>query len=270
MRRSAGLPLLLLAALLVAPLFAPYSIQPAATVSMTPNQRPSLSHIMGTDAVDRDVFSLVLEATRGSLMIAAGATVLALVVGLTVGLLAAFATGWIDAVLMRATDVMLSIPRFLILLAATSIAAESLTRVYLVLLIGLTGWFDIARLVRAETASLVTRDWVLALRATGVSVVRVAVRHVFPHLVPMLTVVAALSVGHTVVLEAGLMYLGATTGGTSLGALLHDGAGIINTKWWLTLFPGFAIVLIVLACNALGDALRTVFAPEQVHAWPTT
>ena len=266
-RRVALLLVCFMVVILVAPFFAPYSVQSSVDVSSTKYQPPSLMHVMGTNKIDIDLFSLVLKGSQISLIIAATATAITLGVGLVYGAIAAFAGGWLDALLMRVTDIALSVPRFLVLLAVSSIVAAPLSTVQLVLLIGLSGWFDVARITRGEVASLLTRDWTLAARATGIGRARLALRHIFPHLLPLLTVIATLGIGHTIVLEAGLMFLGAGTSHASLGFLLQDGAGISSlAKWWLTVFPGLAIVLIVLACNALSDALRDVFAPEQVHA----
>jgi peptide/nickel transport system permease protein len=261
----------LMAIILVAPVFAPYSTSAGIDIPVARYQSPSWQHPMGTNKLDIDVFSLVLKGSQISLLIATGATMIALAVGTAYGMLAAFAGGKADALLMRATDIAFSIPRFLVLLAATSLPIQSFTSAQLIVLIGLTGWFDIARITRGETAALLSRDWAMAARSTGTSRLGLAMRHIFPHLVPILTVATTLGIGHTIVLEAGLMYLGAGSSNASLGFLLQDSAGLLGqTNWWLTVFPGLAIICIVLACNALGNALRDVFAPEQVHAWPTT
>jgi len=257
--------------ILVAPFFAPHDIRSPEQVSTTQYQPPSPNHVMGTDNLDVDLFSKVLKGSQVSLIIASTATAITLAIGLAYGMICAIAGGWYDAVLMRITDISFSIPRFLILLAISSVVTEPLSVPQLILLIGMTGWFDVARITRGEVAGLLKRDWVLAVQATGVGHLRLAARHIFPHLVPILVVMATLGIGHTVVLEAGLMFLGAGGLNGSLGNLLQDGSGISSmTHWWMVFFPGLAIVLIVLACNALGDALRDVFAPEQVHAWPTT
>lgn len=271
LRRSVVLLVLLMAVILVAPMFAPFDTRGSIDPSPTKNQPPSLTHVMGTNKLDVDLFSLVLKGSQASLLIAAAATAITILVGLGFGTIAAFAGGRVDSVLMRALDIAFSVPRFLVLLAVSSIVEEHLNRAQLVLLIGLTGWFDVARIMRGEIASLLTRDWSLAARAVGIGRLRLAARHIFPHLLPILVVIATIGIGHTIVLEAGLTFLGAGTSGDSLGFLLQEASGISSlTNWWLALFPGLAMVLIVFACNALGDALRDVFSPEQVHSWPTT
>ncbi|MEP6836240.1 MAG: ABC transporter permease [Gemmatimonas sp.] len=270
LRRSVLLLLAFMLTILVAPYFAPYDLH-SGLVSQTKYQPPSSTHVMGTNTLDVDLFSLVLKGSQVSLIIAASATAISLAIGLAYGMISAMVGGWFETVLMRITDISFSLPRFLILLAVSSIVSEPLSVPQLILLIGMTGWFEVARLTRGEVGSLLTRDWVLAAQATGVSRARLAARHIFPHLVPILAVMATLGIGHVIVLEAGLMFLGAGGPQSSLGSLLQSASGISGwDHWWLVFFPGIAIVLIVLACNALGDALRDVFAPEQVHAWPTT
>lgn len=269
-KRTIVLLVTLILVVLIAPSFSPYSPDGGAGIPTTKFQQPSLTHPMGTDQVDRDLMSRVLRGSQKSVLIALGAMTIALSLGTGLGLLAALSGGWVEELSMRITEIAMSVPRFLVLLAVTSISSNPYSLVQLTLLVGLTGWFDIARLTRGEVSGLLSRDWVMATRATGIGRIRLATKHIFPHLMPMLVVMATLGVGRVVVLEAGLSYLGAGGTGGSLGNLLHDAFGALGNKWWMTVFPGLAIVLIVLACNALGDALRDVFAPEQVHAWPTT
>ncbi|MBC8089919.1 MAG: ABC transporter permease [Phycisphaerae bacterium] len=261
--------LVLLTVVILAPALAPYDVSSITAVSPTNNQAPTWAHPMGTDGTDRDVFSRVLKGAQISLIIGAASVALALAFGTLYGATSAFLGGWADSALMRLTDVTLALPRFLILLAATSISATPLTPGQLILLIGFTGWFATARLTRAEVTALLSRDWLLAARASGIGNGRLAIRHIFPHLVPMLTVVATVSIGHTIVLEAALAFLGASSSGASLGTLLQHSGSSVFANWWLPVFPGLAIVLIVFACNALGDALRDVLSPEQLPAWPT-
>ena len=270
LRRTVLLLLTFLLVILAAPSVSPYNPVGGTSVSLTKFQKPSLAHPMGTDAVDRDLLSRVLWGSQKSVMIAVGAVLIGLMLGTGFGMIAALSGGWIDTVFMRATDVAMAVPRFLVLLAVTTISHNPYSLLQLTLLVGVTGWFDIARLTRGEVSGLLNRDWVMAARATGTTGLRLALKQILPHMMPMLVVVATLGIGRVVVLEAGLSYLGAGSSGQSLGSLLHDGFSALGNKWWMTTFPGLAIVLIVLACNALGDALRDVFAPEQVHAWPTT
>lgn len=269
-RRPLFLLLMLFAGILIAPRFAPYDTNSVTSVSVEKNLAPSFEHPFGTDRTNRDMFSRVLKGAQISLVIGVGAVAIAVVLGAVYGALAALVGGWGEQVLIRVTEVALSIPRFLVLLAVTSITMFSLTPERLILLIGLTGWFDIARITRGEVGALLGRDWVVASQASGVGTVRLVLRHIFPHILPMLLVVATLAIARTIVLEAALAFLGAGGNSDSLGGLLQSGSALWSRFWWVSVFPGLTIVLLVFACNALGDALRDVFAPEQVHAWPTT
>lgn len=259
-------PLILIVALagiaIAAPVLAPYAPNTPLDIVASKSLPPSRIHWFGTDNISRDVFSRVLFGARVSLSVAAASVVLSLAVGTSVGAVAAFAGGVWDAVLMRMIDVLLSIPRVLLLLAISAIAAP-LPLVALIALIGLTGWFDVARLVRGEVQSLLTRDFILAARASGVRDRRLLRKHIVPHLIPTLAVSATLGIASTIALEAGLSYLGLGVQNptASWGSIIQLGKGLIDTQWWLTLFPGLAAIMAVLACNALGDALRDHYAP---------
>lgn len=265
----ASLLLLLALALLsiAAPLITPYD--PDATIDMSAlkNQAPSLAHPFGTDSYSRDVLSRVMDGSRVSLALAISAVALTLLVGTGFGALAAFSSDTIDSLLMRLLDVLLAVPRLLVLLAITALW-DRLSLVALILLIGCTGWYDVARLVRGEIRALLGRDFITAARASGIGGVRMFRHHLLPHLLPILAVSATLGVANTIALEAGLSYLGlgVQPPQASWGTIMSDGAGMIDTQWWLTVFPGLAVILTILACNALGDALRDVFASEQVPA----
>ncbi len=268
--RTVVLLLAFIGIVLLAPVFAPHNPIGDTLVSATNYKSPTLAHPMGTDGVDRDLLSRVLYGSQTSAIVGVSAVILMLGVGVPFGIIAGMRGGRVDAIMMRIVDVCLSVPRFLVLLAVTSITDTRFTLPPLILLIGLTGWFDIARLTRGEVAGLMSRDWLLASRAAGTGSLRLVTHQIFPHLLPMIVVMATIGVGRAVVLEAGLSFLGAGTSHLSLGNLMQDGLSAMGSRWWLAVFPGLALVLIVLACNALGDALRDVFAPEQVHAWPTT
>lgn len=263
------LPLLLVSALVLvavfAPLIAPYPLKLPTNYDTMLNMAPSAAHPFGTDGLGRDVLSQVLYGARVSLALAVAAVVLALLLGTLYGATAAAAGGWVDRWMMRLLDVAMSIPRLLLLLVVTAFFG-ALPLSALIVLLGTTGWFDVARLVRGEVQSLKHRDFVLAARATGVPVWRIMKRHLFPHLVPILVVSATLNVAGTIGLEAGLSYLGLGVQPPvpSLGTIINDGAGVMDAQWWLTVFPGAAIVIAVLACHALGDSLRDLFAIDQV------
>ena len=259
-------PLLFIALLIViavaAPVLAPYAPNTPIDILAAKSLPPSRAYWFGTDNISRDVLSRVLFGARVSLAVAAASVALSLLVGTTIGAVAAMAGGVWDAMLMRAIDVMLSIPRLLLLLAVSALAAP-LPLLALIALIGLTGWFDVARLIHGEVQSQLRRDYILAARASGVGGGRLLRRHIVPHLVPTLAVSATLGVASTIALEAGLSYLGVGVQNptASWGSIIQLGRGFIDTQWWLTLFPGLAAIIAVVACNALGDALRDNYAP---------
>lgn len=271
MKRPLQVSLLLVALIalvaIAAPLVAPHPPEIPLDLHALKSKAPSLAHLFGTDSYSRDVFSRVVYGTRVSLAVAALAMLSALLLGTGYGAFAAVSGGRVDALLMRGLDVLLSIPRILILLAIGAFWGPQPIYV-LGLVLGCTGWFDVARLVRGETHALLTRDWVLAATASGVRRRRLLVRHVLPHLLPVLTVSATLGVAHTIALEAGLSFLGlgVQPPTASWGSIMNDGRAVIDTQWWITVFPGLATVLSVIACNALGDALRDEFASGQVPA----
>lgn len=252
---------------LAAPMLSPASPIAQPDIVAQRSLPPSLAHVFGTDAYSRDVYARVLYGARVSLSVAALSVTIALLLGTCYGAVAAFAGGVVDRMLMRLLDVLLALPRLLLLLALSSFW-DAVPFGYLVLLLGLTGWYGVARNVRSEIQSQLTRDYLLAARATGVPTVRLFSRHIVPHLIPVLAVYGSIGVAHTIALEAGLSYIGfgVRAPNPSWGTIMHDGLNVIRDQWWLTLFPGLAILLAVLACNWLGDALRDAFAPEQVPA----
>jgi len=250
-----------------APALAPYSPDIPANYDAIQNLAPSRAHPFGTDGLGRDVLSRVLFASRISLSLAFASVLLSLVLGTSYGAIAGLVGGGIDRWLMRGLDVALSIPRLLLLLAVTAFW-ENLPLTALIMLLGTTGWFDVARLVRGEVQRLAQQDFVTAARATGVRGARMLRVHVLPHLVPLLIVNATLSVAATIALEAGLSYLGlgVQPPTPSWGNIMAEGSGGMASQWWLSVFPGMATVIAVLACHALGDALRDRFALDQVPA----
>jgi peptide/nickel transport system permease protein len=251
---------------IAAPVLAPRDpLQSADSVALK-KLPPSFAYPFGTDPIGRDVLSRVIYGARVSLEVASASVALSLLLGTCYGAGAAMSRPAVDTALMRLLDVALAIPRLLVLLAVSAIWHRS-GEGFLIVLLGLTGWFDVARLVRSEVAALLARDFVLAGRALGVRRVRLVWRHIMPHVLPTLAVTATLGVASTIALEAGISYLGfgVQPPYASWGSIIWDGHEDIRNLWWLTLFPGAATVLAVLACNALGDALRDSFAPKQLH-----
>ncbi len=266
-RTRIALVVLLIVALsaVFAPLLAPYDPTAQLDIVRLPSQPPSVAHPLGTDPFSRDVLSRLLYGSRISLAVGLGAVLLAMSFGLGVGAVAGFVGGAVDAVLMRFVDAALSIPRLLVLILVASLWG-SLGLVPLTLLMAGTGWFAVSRLVRAETLAVREREFILAARALGASPARILVRHVLPNVAAPALVAATLGIANVILLEAGLSYLGigVRPPTASWGAIIQDGAERVSDLWWLTLFPGLAILVTVFACNALGDALRDAFDPRQL------
>lgn len=217
---------------------------------------PSAAHWLGTDQLGRDVLSRLIYGTRISLIIGFIAVGIASVIGIGVGALAGYYGGWTDAVLMRLVDTMLSIPTIFLLLAIIAIVGPSIHVIMVV--IGLTSWMGVARLIRAEILSLKEREFVLAARVIGASSWRILGRHLIPNAVGPVLVSATLGVGSAILTESVLSYLGlgVQPPTPSWGNILNEGRIAIGVAWWLTVSPGLAILITVLAFNLLGEGLR--------------
>lgn len=251
------------AAPLVAP-FDPFSIPHVAGVANLP---PSLHRLLGTDPAGRDVFSRLVYGARISLGIGAVAMVLAVTLGAAVGVLAGYFRHTVDAVLMRLVDLGLAMPRMFLLLMIVALWGQ-ISLGNLVLLIGLTGWFATSRLVRAEVLSLREREFIAAARALGTSPARIVWRHVLPNAAAPIIVSAALGIGHVMLLEASLSFvgIGVPSPQPSWGNMIADGAPVLATAPWTSTFPGLAIAGVVMALNAVGDALRDALDPRRESA----
>lgn len=264
--RVRGVPLLLglVAVACAAPWIAPFDPNASLDLIALKGRAPSVQHWFGTDLYSRDVFSRVLHGTRVSLGFALATVVLAVGIGLAYGSAMAFAPPLLRVVMRRLLDVAFSVPRLLVLLAVTGVAGPLHFGVLVALMAG-TGWFTTARLVHDEVVMLRTTEFVLAAQATGVPAARLVLRHLLPHLGPLLMTTAAFSIAGTITLEGGLSFLGlgVQPPTASWGNIMRDGAGLIQTHWWLSVFPALAMILPILACNAAGDALRERFAPPQ-------
>lgn len=257
----------LASAAVLAPWIAPYDPARVLDAIKLKSVPPSAAHWFGTDETSRDVLSRMLFGARISLAVAALSALLSSVVGLLYGGIAGFLGGRLEGVMMRFVDAMLAIPRILFVMTILSLWGE-IEAPMLVLVLGGTGWFAVARLARAEAAALRRRDFILAVEALGAEPGRVFVRHVLPHALGPVLVAATIAVGQVVVLEAGLSYLGygvhAPT--PTWGNIISDGRSTIATTWWMTLFPGLALVGTALAVNTVADRLRAALNPRQLPA----
>jgi peptide/nickel transport system permease protein len=224
---------------------------------------PSKEHILGTDELGRDVLSRIIYGARVSLKVGFIAMGIAILTGTVLGLIAGYYGGFIDTIIMRFVDVMLAFPTLFLILAVVAVLEPSIYIIMIV--IGLTGWMDIARLVRAEVLSLKEREFVLAARAIGASSGRIIFKHILPNAIYPVIVAATFSVGGAILIESGLSFLGLgiQPPEPSWGGILSIGKDYITVAWWMSLFHGIAIFLTVLSFNLLGEALRDALDPKQ-------
>lgn len=221
---------------------------------------PSRRFLMGTDAVGRELFPRVVHGVGTSLIVVAAVLGLASVIGVSVGALAGYRGGVVDSLAMRIVEMILSIPQFLVALVVVTLFGAGFDR--LILLLGLTSWTFLARLVRAEVLSLKRREYVDAARSMGASGPRILVGHVLPHVMPAVLVVLPLMASRIVLIEAGLAFLGlGDPGRVSLGFLIAEAQPHLEYYWWLSVFPGAVLVVLVLGFNLLGNALHDIASP---------
>ena len=253
---------LLVLAALVGPRLWPYSPSAQLDIVRLKNAAPSWSHPLGTDQYSRDLLARILSGAQISLGISTVAVALSMTLGTMYGLVAGYAGGRVDTVMMRALDGLLAIPRVLLVIALVTVWTQ-VPLWGLIVLIGGTGWFGVSRLVRAETLTARRAVYVDAARALGVTPARILWRHVLPNVLAPVIVSATLAVGNVIVLESGLSYLGAGTRepSASWGAMFTDAMSSSLGTWGL-LFPGIAIVVTAMAFNVLGDALRDILDPR--------
>ncbi|MGI8619571.1 MAG: ABC transporter permease [Gemmatimonadaceae bacterium] len=266
MLAAAALVVIVIAAA-AAPLIAPYDPVAQPDIVAGGTLAPSSEHPLGTDQFSRDVLSRLLFGARISLLVGVLATAVAVTVGTAYGLAAGYVGGLVDEVMMRLVDALMSIPRVLLVLALVALWGRMSTS-GLVLLLGLTGWFQLSRLVRAEVLTARETDYVASARALGAHDFRIAVRHVLPNVLPPIIVFATIGLGNVIVLEAGLSYLGfgVQPPVPSWGNMIRDGSELMTAGWWISLFPGLAIVATVVAVNALGDGLRQSLGQSDGYA----
>jgi len=251
------------AASLLAPVLAPEDPHALASGGGATLERPMVGHPLGTDALGRDVLSRVLWGGRVSLAVGVGVEALVVVLGCSVGLLAGYFGGAVDAALMRVTDVVMAFPSLVLAIGLIAVFERpGLDKVFIVLVS--LGWTTIARVVRGEVLSLKARDFVQAARALGGGHRAIMLRHLLPNALAPLLVAATIGVGGNMVAEAGLSFLGlgAQSPTISWGAMLADGQTFLAIAPWVAVFPGAALLLAVLGVNLLGDGLRDLLDPR--------
>ncbi len=262
-----------------APWIAPHDPFNVASLSLLDSFKPPAfaggewGYVLGTDDQGRDMLSAIMYGARLSLFVGVLSILFAVVVGVATGLLAGYSGGWLDTVLMRAADVQLSFPAFLVALLIDGVVGTALPHdmrnalelYVLIFAIGIAQWPQFARIVRGSTLVERNKDYVLAARVIGLSRVRIMVTHVLPNVLGPVLVIATLNLGLAIIAEATLSFLGLGLPPTepSLGTLINNGNNFLfSGDWWMAVFPGAALVLLVLSINLLGDWLRDALNPK--------
>jgi peptide/nickel transport system permease protein len=219
-------------------------------------------HPLGTDSKGRDMLAMLISGARISLLVGLIATGIAIFLGTFIGVLSAYLGGWVDNVLMRFTDIMMTFPFFLLLVLIVFLFGPSLA--IIVVVIGLTGWTGAARLIRSEALSLRTRDFITASRALGASDTRVMFNHLIPNVISLIIVMSTLSIPGVIMAEASLSFIGmGDPMSTSWGTILNAGQHTLDTSWWVAVEPGIMLFFTVLSFNFFGDGLRDAFDPKS-------
>lgn len=250
-----------------APLIAPHdpNLQNLALATKPPMWLAggNSAYLLGTDNLGRDILSRIIWGARIALVVGLCVVAIGGTLGVSLGLVAGYFGGWVDAVIARVADVQLAFPLVLLAIAVVGVVGPGLWTIVAVL--GVTSWVEYVRVVRAETLALRQRDFVQAAQATGVSPLRIVFRHVLPNVASTVSVLASFEVARAIILESALSFLGLGVPPEipSWGRMLADGRQYLDTAWWLGLFPGLAISLTVLAVNLFGDGLRDALDPRS-------
>jgi peptide/nickel transport system permease protein len=261
-----GVLALLVFVAIFAPLLAPY---PPTQTSLPDRLLPpffvmggSPAHLLGTDLVGRDILSRVFYGARVSLSVSVIVILITSSVGTILGIIAGYLGGRADTLLMRITDISLAFPMILIALLLAVVLGPSFKTV--VLALSILGWAPYARLIRGEVLKLREADFIAQARIIGSSSLRIMIKHIFPNVVNPLIIIATMSVGLVILTESILSYLGAgiPPPNPSWGSMVSDGRNLIDKAWWISLFPGMAIGLVVLSGNFLGDWIRDKLDPR--------
>lgn len=259
-----GLVILVLmyAIALLAPLLAPYDPIAQTDIVATSFMAPNGEHWLGTDRFGRDILSRILYGARISLAIGFIATLISVTLGTMLGAIAGYFGGKIDAVLMRFTDMVLAFPRLVLLIMIVALFQPSILVIIVVL--GLTQWPGTSRIVRGDVLSLREREYIQAAHALGMGKARIIFRHLIPNVLAPVIVTATLGIGNTIVMEAGLSFLGLGVQAPtpSWGSMVSEGRDSLLNAWWVATFPGLTIVMTVLAFNLVGDGLRDALDPR--------
>ena len=247
---------------ILAPILAMYDPNIQNDVVATRYLAPSSDHFLGTDKFGRDIFSRVVYGARISLSVGFVAIFISVFIGTSIGAIAGYFGGLIDSILMRFVDMLLAFPRLFLILALIAVYSNSLFLTMMVL--GLTGWMGTARIVRGQVLAQKEEDFVMAARALGMGDGRIIFRHVLPNVLAPVIVVATLGIGNVILAESFLSYLGLSVQPPTAtwGSIINDGQDNLLGAWWISTFPGIAIVLTVLGYNLMGDGLRDALDPK--------
>jgi peptide/nickel transport system permease protein len=248
---------------LFAPVIAPHD--PIAQDTQAIRARPSLDHLFGADTFGRDVFSRVLYGGRMSLPVGLVAVVIAALIGSTFGLIAGYRGGWVDSLVMRAVDLMLAFPGILLAMSLVAILGTSLFN--LMLAVGIASIPEYTRVVRGSVLSVREMEYVTAARVSGARDRGIMVRHILPNVLPPVIVLGTLGIAGAIILGSTLSFLGLGIQPPTAewGNMLSDGRSMMRHFWWVSFFPGMAIMLTVLSINLLGDGLRDALDPRLRH-----
>ena len=248
----------------LAPLLAPHDPHRPNVKKML--EDPSARHLLGTDQLGRDVLSRMIYGARVSLAVGFVSVGIATAIGLVLGSLAGYHGGFVDASIMRLVDLMLVFPSFFLLLAVLAFLQPSIWTIMSV--IGLTSWMRVARLVRAEFLTLKEREFVVSSHALGARAFRIIWRHILPNAMAPVLVAMTLGIPHAILTESGLSFLGLGVQPpyATWGNILNEGKDAIEIAWWLSFYPGLAILLTVLAYNLFGEGIRDALDPRLRQA----
>jgi peptide/nickel transport system permease protein len=268
--KGALVGMVILAIVVFASLFATWIVPHDPTYrDITRRLSPPLSTVegefflLGTDAVGRDILSRIIFGTRVTLLVGVASVLVAGTVGTVLGLFAGYRGKWADAVIMRIADIQLALPFMVLAIAVAGALGSSVVNTIVVL--GVTGWVTHVRVVRAETLSTRSRDYVLSAQAVGARDSRIITKHVLPNVQALAIVSATLMVARMIIAEASLSFLGlgVPVGTPTWGVMISEGREYIATAWWVAAFPGIAILITVMAVNLVGDWLRDVLDPRM-------
>ncbi|MCE5171576.1 ABC transporter permease [Paenibacillus profundus] len=258
-----------LAALIILAVFVLMSVlaflspyDPNKIMPMDKLQAPNASHWFGTDDYGRDYFARALYGGRVSLSVGFLSMAIAVLVGTAVGTVSGYFGGWVDNVLMRMVDVLMSIPSFFLIMILNAYLKPSISTI--IIIIGMLSWMNIARIVRAETLSVKEREYVLYARVSGQSRLNIILKHIVPNIMPTIIVAATINIASAILMESSLSFLGlgVQQPNSSWGSMLNNAQGYIGEAPYLALFPGMFILLTVLSFNFLGDVFRVAFEPR--------